>query len=93
MNHEQMASHIQLMGGVPDPDDYNSHRALRAQNCIRDGYSNSLDTPNRHNLRLASWMLCDLMHMCDEEGLSFEQMLQEARDAYALETDAKGPQL
>ncbi len=78
------------MRGRPDDDcsDQNAQRAARARAAVAtfryetgQGDADGLDT-------VLTDLLCDLLHLCDQEGLSFERVVLLARTHYNAETHA-----
>jgi hypothetical protein len=74
---------------LPDPNEQNEDRAVRAQT-ILEQYTKlaGLDPEDA-----VTGLLADLAHWCDHNDTDFESELRKAASHYADETDGRGAQL
>ena len=67
----------------PDPDGQNGDRAGWAQKALA-AFKEETHCDDEDTL---CDLLCDLMHQCDRDGVSFDEQLDRARSHYKVEID------
>ena len=70
----------------PDPEEKNDERALWAQEALC-AFEEATRSGGEEPGTSCADLLCDLMHWCDREALSFDALLETARMHYLAETD------